>query len=430
MTHIETLSRLWTVLDEPKREVTARRAKWLASARPAQLPPDGGWTNWLVLAGRGFGKTRCSMEDAAWYGVTHSEARIALIAATYADARDTMVEGESGLLGILPRSAIATWNRSLGELILPNATRYKLFAATEPDRLRGPQHHRAYCDELAAWEYPETWDQMKFGLRLGDNPRAIIATTPRPTGLLKRIIDDPATAITRGSTFDNEENLAPSALRQLRDKYEGTRLGRQELFAEILEEVPGALWNRTNLEANRIRPEKAPSMRRIIIAIDPATTSGWDADETGIICAGLGVDGHGYVLEDVSGKFSPIEWARKAIALYAARKADRIVAEVNNGGEMVEHTLRMVDGYVSFKPVHASRGKATRAEPVSALYEQNKVHHVGIFTKLEDQQCAFIPDFDRARAGYSPDRMDALVWALTELMVNGSRYDSSLSWVR
>ena len=211
--------------------------------------------------------------------------------------------------------------------------------------------------------------------------------------------------------------------------YEGTRLGRQELFAEILEEVPGALWNRTNLEANRIRPEKVPSMRRIIVAIDPATTSGWDADETGIICAGLGVDGHGYVLEDVSGRFSPIEWARKAIALYTARKADRIVAEVNNGGEMVEHTLRMVDGYVSFKPVHASRGKAIRAEPVSALYEQNKVHHVGIFTKLEDQQCAFIPDFDRTRAGYSPDRMDALVWALTELMVDGSRYDSSFSWV-
>jgi phage terminase large subunit-like protein len=326
-----------------------------------------------VLAGRGFGKTRCSMEDAAWYGATHNEARIAFIAATYADARDTMVEGESGLVRILPTSAIATWNRSLGELILTSGTRYKLFAATEPDRLRGPQHHRAYCDELAAWEYPETWDQMKFGLRLGDHPRAIVATTPRPTALLKRIVDDPATAVTRGSTFDNEENLAPTALKQLRDKYEGTRLGRQELFAEILE----ALWNRTNLEANRIRPEKVPQMRRIIVAIDPATTSGWDAAETGIICAGLGVDGHGYVLEDMSGKFSPI----------------------------------------------------VRAEPVSALYEQNKVHHLGMFSKLEDQQCAFIPDFDRARAGYSPDRMDALVWALTELMVDGSRYDSSLSWV-
>jgi phage terminase large subunit-like protein len=371
----------------------------------------------LVLAGRGFGKTRCAMEDAAWFGVSNPDTRIALVASTYADARDTMVEGESGLLSVLPRSSIATWNRSLGELILTNGTRYKLFAATEPDRLRGPQHFRAYCDELAAWQYPETYDQLLFGLRLGKNPKVVIATTPRPTGLLKRIVNDANTVITRGSTFDNADNLAPSALAQLRDRYEGTRLGRQELFAEILDDVPGALWSRGNLDQYRIQPFAVPQLKRVVVAIDPAVTSGEDADETGIICAGIDDKGYGYLLEDVSGRYAPIEWAREAIKLYDRRRGDRIIAEVNNGGEMVINTIRMLDAGIPCRSVHATRGKVLRAEPVSALYEQGKIAHVGAFNKLESQLCSFTTDFDRAKAGYSPDRLDALVWAFTELMI-------------
>lgn len=327
------------------------------------------------------------MEDAAWFGVSNPNSRINMVAATYQDARDTMVEGESGLLGVLPKSSIATWNRSLGELILTNATRYKLFAATEPDRLRGPQAHRAYCDELAAWQYPETFDQLLFGLRLGKNPKVVIATTPRPTGLLKRIVNDQNTVITRGSTFDNADNLAPSALAQLRERYEGTRLGRQELFAEILDDVPGALWNRANLDQFRARPHEVPSLKRIVVAIDPAVTSGEEADETGIVCAGIDTAGYGYLLEDVSGRYSPIEWARKAIALYTKHGADRVIAEVNNGGEMVGNTIRMLDPHISFRAVHATRGKVVRAEPVSALYEQGRISHVGAFNKLEDQLC-------------------------------------------
>ena len=376
--------------------------------------------NSMYLAGREMiptHNTRVEMEDAFWYGATHPNERIGLIAATYADARDTMVEGSSGLLSIVPAPCLFAWNRSLGELILWNGTRYKLFAATEPERLRGPQHSRLYCDELAAWEYPETWDQAMFGLRLGQRPRTIIATTPKPTPLIRRIFADPHTHVTSGSTFDNAANLAPSALANLKAKYEGTRLGRQELNAEILDDVPGALWTRVMIDAARAR-RALPDMARIVVAIDPSgarDASDEEADSIGIVVAGKGVDGRGYVLADRSCKLSPAAWGARAVDAYREFAADAIVAERNFGGAMVEHVIRTADPQAPYREVVASRGKVVRAEPVSALYEQGLISHIGLMPELEDQMC------NMGTAGYvgdgSPDRLDAAVWALTELML-------------
>lgn len=335
------------------------------------------------------------------------------MAPTYTDARDTCVEGESGLINVLPRECIRTWNRSLGELILTNETRYKLFSADEPERLRGPQHHRAWCDELGAWRYPEAWDQLLFGLRLGTSPRAVVTTTPRPTNLVRGLIKAATTIITRGSTFDNAENLAPAALAQLKAKYAGTRLGRQELNAELLEDVPGALWERARLD--ELRVQFAPLMQRIVVAIDPAVTSGEEADESGIMVVGLAQNGHGYLLEDCSFRGTPDEVCRRAVRAFHDWEADRVIAEANNGGDWIESLLRTADPDIAYHKVNASRGKVTRAEPSSSLYEQGRVHHVGDFPELEDQMCAFTVDFDRKASGYSPDRVDALVWGLTEL---------------
>jgi phage terminase large subunit-like protein len=260
---------------------------------------------------------------------------------------------------------------------------------------------------------------LMFGLRLGTDPRAVVTTTPRPTKLLRELIADPTVVVTRGSTYENRPNLAPAFLGQIVRKYEGTRLGRQELEAELLEDVPGALWNRGLIEATRARA--APALIRVVVAIDPAVSSTDDADETGIIVAGKDGQGQGWLLADASGRYQPTEWAKTAISAYRAHSADRIVAEVNNGGEMVEATLRMIDPNAPFAAVRASRGKVTRAEPVAALYEQGRIHHLGVFPQLEDQMCAFAPDAhgnSRSRsAGYSPDRVDALVWALTDLLV-------------
>jgi predicted phage terminase large subunit-like protein len=305
-------------------------------------------------------------------------------------------------------------------LTWPNGAIATTFSAEEPERLRGPQHDAAVCDELGSWARPETWDMLQFGLRLGDNPRCLVATTPRPTKLIRELLAREAgdVVVTRGSTYENRANLAPGFFNQVIRKYEGTRLGRQELEAEILDDVPGALWNRTLLDELRWPPYRGvPELERVVVAIDPAVTSGEEADETGVIVAGKDANGHGYVLDDQSGRYPPTDWARRAVELYRKHKADRIVAEINNGGEMVEATLRVVDPNVPFTAVHATRGKVVRAEPVAALYEQRRVHHAGSFPTLEDQQCAFTADLDRKSAGISPDRVDALVWALTELLV-------------
>ena len=397
---------------------------WAFWARANQRAPGGDWTTWLVLAGRGFGKTRCGAEwvRACVCGSTPMSAgaarRIALVAETAADARDVLVEGESGLLAVHPPEYRPLYEPSKRRLTWPNGATATLYNAVQPDQLRGPQHDLAWADELAKWRHAEaTWDQLQFGLRLGPRPRQCVTTTPRPIKTLKAIMEDPNTVITRGSSYDNLVNLAPAFIQRIVGRYEGTRLGRQELNGEILEDVPGALWTRRMIDALRVA--EPPALVRIVVAIDPAASSGAGSDETGIIVAGLGEDGHGYVLEDLSLRGSPDAWGRAAVHAYARWKADRVIGEVNNGGEMIAHVLRTIDPAVSYKAVRASRGKAARAEPVAALDEQGRVHHVGAFAELEDQMCAITPELDRAAAGFSPDRVDARVWAITELMLHG-----------
>jgi predicted phage terminase large subunit-like protein len=395
----------------------ALSTSWRVQSRNEQREPSGDWwSTWLILAGRGWGKTRTGTEWVHGHAVAGTASRIAICAPTFADLRDVLIEGPSGLLSIASNSTRPTWEPSKNRLTWPNGAQASVFSAEEPERLRGPQHDLAFCDELAAWKYPEALDMLNFGLRVGARPRKLITTTPKPTKQLKAIIADPTTVITRGKTLDNAKNLAPQFISGIMAKYAGTRLGRQEIDGELLSDTPGALWQLDWLDRDRVEAMPFSGLERVVVAIDPAVTSGEDADETGIIVAGV-ANGHAYVLEDLSGRYQPHEWARRAVAAYRRHRADRIIAERNNGGEMVEGTVRMVDPNASFKAVHASRGKVTRAEPVSALYEQGRVHHVGSFSQLEDQMCAFTSDFDRSRAGYSPDRVDALVWALSELVL-------------
>lgn len=343
--------------------------------------------------------------------------RIALVAPTAADAREVLVEGPAGILAVSPPRNRPLYEPSKRRLTWANGAIATTYSADEPERLRGPQHDAAVCDELAAWSYPESYDMLQFGLRQGAHPRCVVATTPKPIKLLKDLLarEGRDVVVTRGSTYENRSNLAPSFLSTIVRKYEGTRLGRQELLAELLEDIPGALWRRSRID--ELRVFGVPALQRIVIAIDPAVSSAENSDETGIIVAGIANKEEAYVLEDLSGRYQPLEWARKAIGAYRKYKADRIVAEVNNGGEMVEATLRTVDSSIPYKAVHASRGKARRAEPVAALYEQGHVHHVGNYPQLEDQLCDMTVDFDPTVMGYSPDRLDAAVWALTELML-------------
>lgn len=379
-------------------------------ARPEQLPPPGDWRTWLCLAGRGWGKTRTGAE---WVRARVDEGyrRIALVGRTAADVRDVMIAGESGILAVCPPRARPRYVESKRRLEWPNGAIATCYSADKPDQLRGPQHDTAWCDELASWQHPEAWDQLLFGLRLGEDPRGIVTTTPRPAPLIKALLTDPATAITRGSTFDNRANLAEAFLDTIRAKYEGTRLGRQEMYAELLADNPGALWRRDWIDRTRVAA--APPLTRVVIAIDPAVTSGAGSDQTGIVAAGIDALGELYVLEDASLRATPAEWAHAAIAAFRRHAADRVIAEVNQGGEMVEAVLRGIAPDIPYAAVHASRGKITRAEPVSALYERGRVHHVGCLPALEDQLCEWEPGQD------SPDRLDALVWALTELTERG-----------
>jgi predicted phage terminase large subunit-like protein len=401
---------------------------WHAIARPEQLPPPGDWSTWLILSGRGSGKTRAGAEWVRALAEAASVARIALVGPTAADTRDTMLEGESGLLSLCPNSRRPLYESSKRRLTWPNGVQATLFSSEEPERLRGPQFGAAWCDELCAWRNVNaTWDNLQFGLRLGKRPRQVITTTPKPIALLRDLVkrDGQDVRITRGRTEDNAANLAPSFLSQIVKRYQGTRLGRQELNAEILEDVPGALWTRDLIEETRRDRSAIPSMQRIVVAIDPAVSTSESSDQTGLVVAGRGADGDAYVLEDHSGKYQPVEWARRAVALYRKWSADRIVAEANQGGQMVETTVRTVDPNVSLKLVHASRGKITRAEPISALFEQNRAHLAGTFPELEDQLCTYA-----AGSSGSPDRLDAMVWALTELMVDNAANDGFLEYYR
>ncbi len=394
---------------------------WEFWARPDQLaPPEFAAlekTYWLVMAGRGFGKTRIGAEKVREWARTNPYVNI--IGATADDARDIMIEGESGILAVCPAHERPLYVSSKRRLEWPNGARTLIFTADEPERLRGKQHGKLWADELGAWRYSEAWDQAQFGLRLGASPQAIVTTTPRPTPMVKEIMRDRYCVVTRGTTYDNRDNLAAAFYRAVIKKYEGTRLGRQELMAELLDDNPGALWQRGLIDATRVTT--TPQLHRVVTGIDPAVTSREDSDETGIITAGVGdappgwqgkaAGDHYYVLHDASCTATPLAWATAAVKAYTEHQADRIIAETNNGGEMVELTVRTVDADVAYKAVTASRGKITRAEPIAALYEQGRVHHVGFFATLEDQMC----DYDPLTSDFSPDRMDALVWALTEL---------------
>lgn len=406
-------------------EATALEHDWPFWARPKQLAPQGDWRIWLLLAGRGFGKTRAITEWARDQAEKMPGSRGAIVSSTAADARDIVVEGESGILAVCP-----PWNRpkyqpSKRRLLWPNGSIATLYTADEPDRLRGPQHHWALCDELAAWRYiQEAWDMLMMGLRLGDAPQCAIATTPRPIKLLRELLIDPTVVVTRGSSYENRGNLAVSFFSQILRKYEGTRLGRQELSAEILDDVPGALWTHAKLEENR--KGHAPSLIRIVIGVDPAVTANTESsNETGIIVAGVDENDEGYVLDDLSGIYTPLEWAQKVIGAYDKYRADAVVGEVNQGGDLVMSNVTSVAEImflknerptkeINFRAVRATRGKYVRAEPISSIDEQGRIHHVGMFATLEDQMCSWIPGED------SPDRMDARVWAFTNLMLGDS----------
>lgn len=339
--------------------------------------------------------------------------RVALVGATSADVREVMVEGPAGILAVCDRAGFGVrYEPSRRQLTFANGAIAKTYSAEEPDRLRGPEHDGAWSDEIAAWKLIDAWDNLQFGLRIG-NPRQVATTTPRPVKLVRDLLDlqdDGIVVLTGGSTYENVDNLAPAFIERIVRRYEGTRLGRQELEAELLTDIPGALWTLGLIDAGRVRV--APTLARVVVGVDPAASDGEDAAETGIIVAGKGVDGHGYVLADLTISGSPLVWARQAVAGYRTYKADRVVAEVNNGGAMVEYTLQTVDERLPVKQVRASRGKLTRAEPIAALYEQGLVHHVGAFPALEDQ----LTDYDGT--GVSPDRLDAAVWALTDLMLD------------
>jgi phage terminase large subunit-like protein len=410
--------------------VETARSGWRAKARPSQLPPPGDWNGWVICAGRGFGKNRAASEWIHEQVQAKRAGRIALVAATAADVRDTVLEGESGLLATAPSWCRPEYEPSKRKITWPNGAFALAFSSEEPDRLRGIQSDLAFADELAAWHEPQaTWDMLMFGLRLGAAPRWMVTTTPRPIKLLKGLLarEGQDVVVTRGSTFENSANLAPSFLAAIRSRYENTRLGQQELFAEMLSDTPGALWSGEMIErANEVG--KLPDMQRVVVAIDPSGTAGASdrGDSVGIVVAGLGVDGLGYILADRTCKLSPDGWGRRAVDAYREFKADRIVAERNFGGAMVEHVIRTVDQNIPYREVTASRGKVARAEPIAALYEQGRVKHAVSMIALEDQMLAM------TGSGFagdgSPDRLDAAVWALTELM--GHAAPGIIEWTR
>ena len=409
-------------------------------ARPDQLPPPGDWVYGLIRAGRGYGKSRIG---AQW---SHEQAMAgigpgALIGETPGEVRGTMIEGVSGILSVVPPGERPHWEPSFGvagKLTWPNGVIALCYSGANPDSLRGPNVAWAWCDELSKWAYSEAvFRQLEYTLRAGDHPRAVITTTPRPIKIIRELIeeskiDNPICVVTAGSSYRNRANLAPIFLDRVIRRHEGTRLGRQEIHGEVLDDVPGALWSRDQIEQRRwpiTRP--LPEFARIVVAIDPAESSNiedidkshFSRSETGIIAAGRTAQGQGFVLEDGSGIYSPTEWAQKAVALYRKWGADRIVAEINAGGEMVGATIWAVDKNLPFRAIHAHRGKGRRAEPVSALYEARpgeptgRIFHYGAFPELEDQLVELTIDFDTKVEGYSPDRADAHVHAFTDLFL-------------
>ena len=424
----EKRDRILAGLDDAAAQALAHDWGWLA--RPEQLAPDGDWRVWLMMAGRGFGKTRAGAEWVRAIAENDGRARIALVGATLGEVRSVMVEGPSGLLSIAP-----WWNRpafspALRRLIWPNGAMAILFGAAEPEALRGPQFSHGWADEIAKWAGGEAvWDNLMMGMRLGREPRVLATTTPRPVALVRNLVarDGTDVAVTRGRTADNSANLADGFIAAMERNYGDTRLGRQELDGELIEDVEGALWSRDLLERCRAvhvpaGKDGAAPLSRVVVAVDPPASATGDA--CGIVVAGIGHDGRAYVIADASvEKATPEGWARAVAAAAAAHGADRVVAEANNGGAMVESVLRAAEAALPVRLVHASRGKAARAEPVAALYEAGRVLHLGAFWQMEDQMCGLVAGGGYVGPGRSPDRADALVWALTELML-GRRGDA------
>ncbi|MCW5691139.1 MAG: DNA-packaging protein [Pseudolabrys sp.] len=417
----------------PPERLTALNEDFITLAHRHQEPPafannGGPWTTWLMLGGRGAGKTRLGAEwvrAQASGAAPYAESRafnIALVGETAHDAREVMIEGPSGILAHCPRGERPVWMSSRRRLEWPNGAVATAFSADDPEQLRGPQFDAAWCDELAKWRAPdETFDNLQFGLRLGPRPRQLVTTTPRPIALIKRLVTDPRTAVTRAATHANAAHLSPDFIEAVIGRYAGTRLGRQEIDGEIIEDRNDALWSRDVIEACRVdvAPPQQFKLLRIVVGLDPPASSRAGADACGIVAAGIAEGGIVYVLEDATVQgVSPDGWASRAVALYRRLEADAIVAEVNQGGDMVKAVLRQIDRTVPVKQVHATRGKYLRAEPVAAMYAQGKVKHVGAgFPALEDEMCDF--GLGGLSGGASPDRLDALVWAVTELTKRG-----------
>lgn len=450
---------LVSALSPYNRALLDWRARWIDTARPKQLAPPGDWDVWLAICGRGFGKTRLGAEYIGFEAASRPKTRWFAGAPTRRDCKNIQFEGKSGLVNVIPeRLALGgswrkAYNRSELTVTLANGAQIFGHSAEKPDSWRGPEYHGGWPDEIASWgavtaggkqsegaRLQEAWDNIIFGLRLGSKPRLLVTGTPRPIPFLRKLIKEPNVKTVFGSTFENERNLAPSAIAAFKRVYEGTRKGQQELFGVILDDAEGALWSHALIEAERIDGElirragawavrweddagvdRVVDLVRVVVAVDPATTAGQDSDETGVVVVGLGDDGRYYVLADHSGKYSPNEWAREVLTAHSRYGADAIVAETNQGGDLVEANIRNLapSDAVRIVKVHAKRGKYLRAEPAAALYEQGKVSHLGYFPKLESQMV----QFDGSAGGASPDRLDGLVYGLGELAFGAAKHD-------
>ena len=399
-----------------RRAAMELKYAWPLHARDSQLPPEGDWDTWLILAGRGFGKTRIGAEWVRDQVESRAAHRIALVARTLDEAQSVMIEGESGIVNVSPPWDKPTYEPTKRKLSWPSGAHALVFSSHEPDQLRGPQFDAAWCDELASWEYPaQTWDNLTFALRLGRRPRSVVTTTPKSIELVRSLPNRPGVQVTRGTTYENQDNLPPAYFNQLIEQYDGTRIGQQEIYAELIDEDEDALWKREWIEKARLSSH--PPVARIVVAIDPAMSTKPNSSETGIVVVGADMRRkHAYVLADESGKLTPNSWALRAAHLFDKFNATRIIAEDNAGGDMVKSTLKnAVERTLPYKGIKARRGKYIRAEPVAALYEQGRVHHIGRFPELEDQMCTWTPDLGPSN---SPDRTDALVHAITELIID------------
>jgi phage terminase large subunit-like protein len=437
---LERLRYLKKLQQERERLNQAKRGarEYMPGARPKQISPndprhdcgpnctspDDDWIIWMVMAGRGWGKSKVGSSWIVHEALQQPETEWAILAPTFRDVSKTCIEGTTGVLQALGEDELVKYRRNECLIILNNGSKIFGYSADQPERIRGSNLWGAWCDELGSWRYEETWHEGLIpALRKGENPRIVVTTTPRPTMLVRNLVGrkDGSVHVTRGSTWENAANLSRTAIEELRRRYDGTRIGRQELEGELLDDIEGALWQRGDIDATRLGRDSKKDFVRVVIAIDPAVTSGEDADETGIVVCAEDNDGHGYVLADYSFQGTPNQTMQKVAWAYEHHEADCVVGEVNNGGDYIGNALRTVDPDIPYRAVRASRGKAVRAEPIAALYEQHRVHHLGSLAELEDQMCTWVPGI-----GSSPDRVDALVWAMTELrgLSSGSWADS------